>query len=136
MRFLAPAKCVNYEPCSTLENFTFVEMEGEDHFLQSTYARSDVLNRTRDEAQLLASLQHQNILRVEAITEIDGQPAIVMEFVHGVDLGELIQGLHGRFELTKLVAHPRQPRRSARPDAAAGALRGARRPPPESGQPN
>ena len=27
-------------------NFTFVEMEGEDHFLQSTYARSDVLNRT------------------------------------------------------------------------------------------
>lgn len=27
-------------------NFTFVEMEGEDHFLQSTYARTDVLKQT------------------------------------------------------------------------------------------
>jgi len=52
---------------------------------------TDVLNRTRDEAQLLASLQHQNIVRVEAITEIDGLPAIIMEFVHGIDLSQLLQ---------------------------------------------
>ena len=52
---------------------------------------SDVLDRTRDEAQLLASLQHQNILRVEAITEIDERPAIIMEFVHGLDLAQLLR---------------------------------------------
>ena len=57
---------------------------------------SDVLDRTRDEAQLLSSLQHQNILRVEAITEIDGLPAIIMEFVHGVDLRQLLEALDQR----------------------------------------
>jgi serine/threonine protein kinase len=56
----------------------------------------DVINRTRDEAQLLASLQHQNIVRVEAITEIDACPAIIMEFVHGVDLSELIKAIASR----------------------------------------
>lgn len=34
------------EAAGNRPNFTFVEMEGEDHFLQSTYARSDVLKRT------------------------------------------------------------------------------------------
>jgi len=57
---------------------------------------SDVLDRTRDEAQLLASLQHQNILRVEAITEIDERPAIIMEFVHGVDLSQLLEAAQQR----------------------------------------
>ena len=57
---------------------------------------SDVMDRTRDEAQLLASLQHQNILRVEAITEIDDRPAIVMEFVHGVDLSQLLEAAQQR----------------------------------------
>ena len=57
---------------------------------------SDVMDRTRDEAQLLASLQHQNILRVEAITVIDDRPAIVMEFVHGVDLSQLLEAVQQR----------------------------------------
>jgi serine/threonine protein kinase len=56
----------------------------------------DVIARTRDEAQLLASLQHQNIVRVEAITEINGQPAIIMEFVHGIDLSQLLKALAER----------------------------------------
>ena len=56
----------------------------------------DVLNRAKDEAQLLASLQHQNIVRVDAITEIDGLPAIIMEFVHGIDLGQLLKALAQR----------------------------------------
>jgi len=34
------------EAAGNRPNFTFVEMEGEDHFLQSTYARSDVLKQT------------------------------------------------------------------------------------------
>jgi serine/threonine-protein kinase len=57
---------------------------------------ADVLARTRDEAMLLASLQHQNIVRVEAITEIEGLPAIIMEFVHGIDLSQLIGALAQR----------------------------------------
>ena len=34
------------EAAGNQPNFTFVEMKGEDHFLQSTYARSDVLKQT------------------------------------------------------------------------------------------
>ena len=57
---------------------------------------SDIIDRTRDEAQLLASLQHQNIVRVDAVTEIDGRTAIIMEFVHGLDLAQLLQALNER----------------------------------------
>ncbi len=53
----------------------------------------EVLDRTYDEARLLARLHHKNILRVEALTELEGQPAIVMEFVDGVDLKQLIERL-------------------------------------------
>lgn len=53
----------------------------------------EILTRTRDEARLLARLQHRNILRVEALAEVDGQPAIVMEFVDGLDLQQLIERL-------------------------------------------
>ena len=58
----------------------------------------ELLTRTRDEARLLARLRHKNILRVEALTEIDGQPAIVMEFVDGVDLKMLMEHLAARGE--------------------------------------
>lgn len=57
---------------------------------------ADIIDRTRDEAQLLASLQHQNIVRVDAITEIDGRTAIIMEFVHGLDLAQLLRALRDR----------------------------------------
>ena len=53
----------------------------------------DLINRTRDEARLLARLHHRNILRVEGLTEHGGQPAIIMEFVDGLDLGQLIKKL-------------------------------------------
>ncbi|MDG1481524.1 MAG: serine/threonine-protein kinase [Myxococcota bacterium] len=55
----------------------------------------DLLNRTRDEARLLARLHHRNILRVEGLAEHRGQPAIIMEFVDGVDLGQVIEKLDG-----------------------------------------
>jgi len=55
----------------------------------------ELIRRTRDEAMLLARLRHKNILRVEAMTEIDQRPAIVMEFVDGVDLGQLIEAKDG-----------------------------------------
>ncbi len=55
----------------------------------------ELIRRTRDEALLLARLRHKNILRVEAMTQIDGNPAIVMEFVDGVDLSQLIESKDG-----------------------------------------
>jgi serine/threonine-protein kinase len=56
----------------------------------------EMMVRTRDEARLLARLHHKNILGVEAMTQIQGQPAIVMEFVDGIDLGQLIEQLRNR----------------------------------------
>ena len=50
----------------------------------------ELLARTRDEALLLARLHHRNILRVEALIEFEGRPTIVMEFVDGVDLKQLL----------------------------------------------
>ncbi|MDP2311444.1 MAG: protein kinase [Pseudomonadota bacterium] len=54
---------------------------------------TEVINRTRDEARLLARLRHKNILRVEDLSEIDGQLAIIMEFVDGLDLKQLVEAL-------------------------------------------
>lgn len=58
----------------------------------------EMMVRTRDEARLLARLHHKNILRVEAMTQLNGQPAIVMEFVDGLNLAQLMEQLatHGR----------------------------------------
>ena len=53
----------------------------------------DIVNRTRDEARLLARLRHKNILRVEDLVEVDGQTAIIMEYVDGLDLKQLVDGM-------------------------------------------
>jgi len=45
--------------------------------------------RLRDEARLLALLQHEHIVRVHGLTRIDGRLAILMEPVHGADLSRL-----------------------------------------------
>lgn len=57
---------------------------------------AEVINRTRDEARLLARLRHRNILRVEDLSQIDGQLAIIMEFVDGLDLKQLVEALAAR----------------------------------------
>jgi serine/threonine protein kinase len=46
----------------------------------------EVVMRSRDEARLLGRLRHRNIVRVEDLTSIQGQCAIVMEYLQGVDL--------------------------------------------------
>ncbi|MAY81506.1 MAG: hypothetical protein CL930_12065 [Deltaproteobacteria bacterium] len=50
----------------------------------------DVVGRQRDEARLLAQLNHDNIVKVFDLIEIDGRPAIFMEYVPGVDMGRLL----------------------------------------------
>ncbi|MCP4805467.1 MAG: serine/threonine protein kinase [Proteobacteria bacterium] len=54
--------------------------------------------RTQDEARMLARLRHPNIVRVEEMTQLDGRLAIIMEFVDGVDLKQLVEILGKRGE--------------------------------------
>lgn len=46
----------------------------------------EIVMRSRDEARLLGRIRHRNIVRVEDLTAISGQCAIVMEYLEGVDL--------------------------------------------------
>ena len=50
--------------------------------------------RARDEARLLAQMNHDNVVKVFGLTEIDGRVAVLMEFVEGVDCATLL--LHAR----------------------------------------
>lgn len=73
----------------------------------------EVVMRTRDEARLLGLIRHQNIVKVEDLTSIDGKCALVMEYLEGVDLkgmstflqerGEIFP-MHALFEVLALVA--------------------------------
>lgn len=53
----------------------------------------EIVMRSRDEARLLGKLRHRNIVRVEDLTAIMGQCAIVMEYLQGVDLKAITQYL-------------------------------------------
>ncbi len=59
------------------------------HLKEQWTGADEVLDRTRDEARLLSRLQHKNILRVEALISLKDRPAVVMEFVDGVDVKQL-----------------------------------------------
>ena len=63
--------------------------------LKSNWVGNDeILKRARDEAVLLGRLNHDNIVRVEQLTEIDGRPAVVMEHVQGLTLDRIVKA-HG-----------------------------------------
>ena len=51
----------------------------------------DQLRRFWDEAQIVMQLNHQNITQVQGILEIANRPAILMEFVNGLDLKKIIE---------------------------------------------
>jgi serine/threonine protein kinase len=62
--------------------------------LHSKWVDNDeVVMRSRDEARLLGRLRHRNIVRVEDLTAIQGQCAIVMEYLQGVDLKTISNAL-------------------------------------------
>ncbi len=49
-----------------------------------------------DEALLSARIQHPNVVHVEELRELDGHHFLVMEYVHGCSLGQLIKALGRR----------------------------------------
>jgi serine/threonine-protein kinase len=59
----------------------------------SLAADADYVARLRDEADLCRRLRHDNIVPVLDAIEIDGAPAVVMDYVDGVDLGALLEVL-------------------------------------------
>jgi serine/threonine protein kinase len=56
----------------------------------------EIVQRSRDEARVLGLLHHRNIIRVEDLTSIGGQVAIVMEYLNGVDLKTLVNHVRDR----------------------------------------
>ena len=51
----------------------------------------EVVRRQRDEARLLAQLNHDHIVKVFDLLEIDGRPAVIMEYVPGVDANRILE---------------------------------------------
>ncbi len=52
----------------------------------------DVAGRLRDEARVMGLLRHRAIAQVERLTHVDGRWALLMEYVEGVGLDELVPG--------------------------------------------
>lgn len=53
---------------------------------------ADLLARLRDEARLGALIRHRAIVRVDDLVEMNGTWAVVMEYVEGCDLAEILHG--------------------------------------------
>ena len=75
-------------------------MRGRDNFAQRIAVKvlhadlgqnEDLVGRQRDEARLLGQLNHDHIVKVFDLLEIEGRPAVLMEYVPGVDAGKLLQ---------------------------------------------
>jgi len=50
-----------------------------------------LLRRARDEARILSRLSHPNLVQVEPVLQVFGRPVVIMEFVPGATLEQLIQ---------------------------------------------
>ena len=61
----------------------------------------EIVQRSRDEARVLGLLHHRNIIRVEDLTSINGQCAIVMEYLEGVDLKWMMSYLKDKGKSTE-----------------------------------
>lgn len=64
----------------------------------------DAVKRARDEARMLQQLNHPNIIKVEQLLQVKGRPVVVMEWVEGVSIQEIIdafpEGVSGRLALS------------------------------------
>ncbi|MGH2606945.1 MAG: protein kinase domain-containing protein, partial [Anaerolineales bacterium] len=54
------------------------------------------LKRFREEARAVAALRHPHIVQVHDFDVVDGRPFIVMEYIEGVSLAEVMQQAHQR----------------------------------------
>ena len=61
-----------------------------------------VVNRFRREAEIMVQLEHPNIRSAYSLVDIDGRPAIIMEYLEGTDLKKMLEENH-RFTQEELV---------------------------------
>jgi serine/threonine protein kinase len=60
--------------------------------LHKTHSQdTKVLQRARDEARMLHRLNHPNIVRVDRLFEHENRPVIVMEYIHGCSIEQLVR---------------------------------------------
>ena len=78
------------------------------------------LMRTRDEARLLARLSHPNIVKVEELLSMDRRPVLVMEWVEGASLRELLDRNRAGLDVGAVLAALHQTSRAL--DAAWSAV--------------
>jgi serine/threonine protein kinase len=64
----------------------------------------EIVQRSRDEARLLGRLRHRNIVQVEDLTSLNGQCAVVMEYLEGADFKTLVNFMTERGEGVPLRA--------------------------------
>lgn len=53
--------------------------------------RPRVIARTRDEAAILSTIHHPGIVQVEGLVEIENRPVVVMDWVRGLSLEQLLK---------------------------------------------
>lgn len=58
-------------------------------------SHSDFVKMFLDEGRIAARIQHPNVVRIEELGEHQGLYYLVMEYVHGAALSEMLQGLAG-----------------------------------------
>lgn len=67
-------------------------------------AKDDILQALRQEAKLLAGIQHQDVLRVEHVTAFGGKAALVVEAIDAIDLSHVMRLLDDRHQVIPLRA--------------------------------
>lgn len=53
---------------------------------------ADLVARARDEARLMSQLNHDHVVKIHALTRLDGRAAVLMEYVEGIDCTALLNG--------------------------------------------
>lgn len=61
-------------------------------------AEPETMARFEREARVIAGMRHQNIIQVYDYDVLDGQPALIMEYIPGASLAMLLKELHKRQE--------------------------------------
>ncbi len=62
---------------------------------QSAADHEHFLARMRDEARLLGMLADESVLGVSELVAVEGRDAVIMEYVEGVDLADIVEGTGG-----------------------------------------
>ncbi len=88
------AEKLGEEGFSTLVAIKLLHAMGGGSSPEIQKARSDAVRRLRDEARLLGLLKHRAIVQVYDLERLRGEWAIVMEYVDGIQLAELVQLTH------------------------------------------